>query len=42
MSVRWRPAKYKLDVRHNGIELDGNLVLEPGELSTQFKPLHGC
>ncbi len=42
MSVRWRPAAYKLDVRHNGIELDGNPLLEPGELSTQFKPLHGC
>lgn len=42
MSVRWRPAKYKLDVRHNGIELNGNPLLEPGKLSTQFKPLHGC
>jgi hypothetical protein len=42
MSVRWRPAKYKLDVRHHGIELNGNPLLEPGELSTPFKPLHGC
>ena len=42
MSVRWRPAKYKLDIRHHGIEFDGNPVLEPGELSTQFKPLAGC
>lgn len=42
MSVRWRPAKYKLDVRHNGFEIAGNPVLEPGELSTNFKPLAGC
>jgi hypothetical protein len=42
MAVRWRPAKYKLDIRHSGLEIAGNPVLEPDELSTPFKPLHGC
>jgi len=42
MSVRWRPAKFKLDIRHHGFEIAGNPVLGPDELSTQFKPLHGC
>jgi hypothetical protein len=42
MAVRWRPAKHKLDIRHGGLEIAGNPVLGPDELSTQFKPLQGC
>lgn len=42
MSVRWRPAKQKLDIRHKGLFFDGNKMLAPGKFTTPFKPKPGC
>jgi hypothetical protein len=42
MSVRWRPAKEKLDIRHSGLFYDDNQQLAPGKFTTAFKPKPGC
>lgn len=42
MSVRWRPAKQKLDVLHNGLAYGEYPQLAPGEFTTTFKPKPGC
>ena len=42
MSVRWRPAKSKLDIRHPALVYAGNVLTPAGEVATAFKPQSGC
>jgi hypothetical protein len=40
--TRYKAAADKLKVRHGELALFGNVVVEPGESATTFKPKPGC
>jgi hypothetical protein len=42
MKVRWRPAKQRLQIEHEGLFYDGYPQRAPGGFIATFKPKPGC